>query len=152
VSGLGRTTFYRHFGDRDELLEAVLAEIVEQARQTTAAAAIDPADPGPSIRRMTSAYLEVAFAYGPLIDSLDGASATLDSALESDRSPTKRFLDAARDLGTIRTDMPRRWQQSVMRSVPLTGIQQVAAGYLTRPEAERLVAGTLSSVLLPERS
>jgi AcrR family transcriptional regulator len=149
ASGLGRTTIYRHFPNRDLLLEAVLAEVMASARNVVAAAAVDPSDPVAAIASLSEALLAVGFEYGKLIASRDGESEAFEQAKEAADSPTRIFLTEARELGTIRTDVSLQWQRSLMQAVPLAAIDEVEAGAITRQEARRLVAGTLTSVLLP---
>lgn len=150
ASGLGRTTVYRHFPNRELLLEAVLEEVMASARKVVAEAEADPRDPAAAIEALSGALLTVGFEYGRLISSRDGQSEAFERAKSSEESPTLEFLQSARELGTIRTDIPLRWERAVMQAVPLAAIDDVAAGAISRDEARRLVAGTLTSILVPD--
>lgn len=150
-SGVGRTTFYRHFPNRDELLEAVTEEVMDRARRRAAEATIVAGDPETSIRNLSRALLDVGFEWGPLIASREGASEAFEAAKVSDESPTLIFLDEGRERGELRTDFPRDWMRSLVQAVALTAIEQVAAGDVTRADAYRYAADTLISALLPAR-
>lgn len=149
ASGVGRTTIYRNFEGREDLIEAALAVVIERSQQATAGLDLDPDAPAAAIRELSALHLDLAFRFGPLIRSQDGDSATVEEAKDTDRSPTKAFLVAARRRGSIRTDQPREWQQTVMRTVALTAIGEVEAGAIARRDAYGLVAETLIAILVP---
>jgi AcrR family transcriptional regulator len=149
ASGVGRTTLYRHFESRNELVDAILGEMIERSRRLSAASDPDPADPAGAIRGLSRAHLDMAFLFGSLIEASDGLSPIVEAAKDTDESPTKVFLDRARAAATIRTDQPREWQQTVMRVVTLTAIEEARAGEIARHDAYELVAATLTAILLP---
>ncbi|MFN8113396.1 MAG: TetR/AcrR family transcriptional regulator [Solirubrobacterales bacterium] len=149
ASGVGRTTIYRNFAGREELIEAALGVVIERSQQAAGELELDPADPDATIRSLSTVHLDLAFRFGPLIRSQDGDSPTVEEAKDTDDSPTKVFLDAARELGTIRSDQPREWQQTVMRTVALTAIAEVEAGVIAKEDSYGLVAETLVAILVP---
>ncbi|MEZ5155933.1 MAG: TetR/AcrR family transcriptional regulator [Solirubrobacterales bacterium] len=149
ASGVGRTTLYRHFDTRDELVDAILEEMIERSRRQAAATDPDPEDPATAIRGLSRAHLDMALIFGSLIQARNGLSPVVESAKDTDQSPTKVFLDRARRAGTIRTDQPREWQQTVMQVVTLTAIDEVRAGEIGKDDAYEMVALTLSAILLP---
>jgi AcrR family transcriptional regulator len=149
ASGVGRTTIYRNFAGREDLVEAALAVVIERSQQATGELELDPVNPSAAIRALSIVHLDLAFRFGPLIRSQDGDSPTVEEAKDADGSPTRVFLEAAREIGTIRTDQPRDWQQTVMRTVPLTAIGEVEAGAIAERDAYPLVAETLVAILVP---
>lgn len=150
-SGVGRTTFYRHFGARDDLLEAVTEEVIRRARQRAATITIVAGDPETSIRNLSGSLLDMALDWGPLIATRDGASDALEAAKEAADGPTRSFLDAGRERGELRTDMSCDWMRTVVQAVVLIAIAEIAAGGLPRSDAYRYAADTLISALLPPR-
>jgi AcrR family transcriptional regulator len=149
ASGLGRTTIYRNFEGREDLIEAALAVVIEHSQQAGADLDLDPGAPVATIRELASLHLDLASRFGPLIRAQEGDSATVEEAKDTDLSPTKAFLEAARLRGTIRTDQPREWQQTVMRTVTPTAIGEVTAGAIAERDAPELVAQTLIAILVP---
>ncbi len=148
ASGLGRTTVYRHFPNRELLLEAVLESVMENARRSLAEPEVDPAEPEAAIRTLSDGIMGLGLEYGDLIAKRDGQSAVFEAAKEADGSPTRRFLEQARDRATISTGMSLRWQRSVMQAVPLAAVDEVRAGTIGEDEARRLAGDTLASILL----
>jgi AcrR family transcriptional regulator len=68
---VSRPTVYRHFADREELIDAIRMEVMEQAfeRLDAAAASTDPADV--ALERLIGEVAEIAARY-PLLGSLIG--------------------------------------------------------------------------------
>jgi AcrR family transcriptional regulator len=149
-SGLGRTTFYRHFTNREDLLEAVTGEVMARGRRRAGEAMIVAGDPATSIRNLSAALLDFGVDWGRLIASREGASDALEAAKVVEDSPTLIFLREGRERGDLRTDMPQDWMRSLIQTVVLTSVEQIAAGDITRDDAYRYTADTLISVLLPE--
>ena len=86
ASGVGRTTLYRHFPNRESLLEAVIAEIVDGAREEIAAAVAE-ADPELTIRSLSAASIDLALRFGRLFAASDGASPTYEAFKEDETQP-----------------------------------------------------------------
>lgn len=150
-SGVGRTTFYRHFSSRDGLLEEVTEEILVRARRRAAGATVVAGDPETSIRNLSKALLDVGFEWGRLITSRGGESDALRAARGAEDSPTLAFLEQGRARGDLRSDLPQGWMRAVIPAIVLVAIEQVDAGEITHADAHRYVAATLISVLLPPR-
>jgi TetR/AcrR family transcriptional regulator, mexCD-oprJ operon repressor len=149
-SGVGRTTFYRHFTNREDLLEAVIGEVMARGRRLAGEAKIVAGDPATSIRNLSAALLDFGFDWGPLIASREGESEAFEAAKAAEDSPTLIFLEEGRERGDLRTDMPRDWMRLLIQTVVLTSIEQVATGDITRADAYRYTADTLISALLPD--
>jgi AcrR family transcriptional regulator len=149
ASGVGRTTVYRHFPNRESLLEAVTAEIVDRARQETAAA-IAGRDPEDAIRRLSATSIDLALRFGRLFATRDGVSATYEAYKDDETSPARRFLAAASKRGEIRADMPVGWLRSVIQAVTFTAIDEIGAGSVSEEKAVRLAGDTLVAILLPD--
>ena len=148
ASGVGRTTLYRHFPNRESLLEAVIAEIVGGAREEIAAAVAE-ADPELAIRSLSAASIDLALRFGRLFAARDGASPTYEAFKEDETSPALRFLEAARKRGEIRVDLPVGWLRSVIQAVTFTALDEIEAGIILAEDAERLAGDTLVAILLP---
>ncbi len=150
AAGIGRTTVYRHFKSRDELLEAVIAEVMARARRTLTGAVVAPGEPERSIRNLSAALIGIALTYGRLIASRESDSDAFDAAKVAADSPTWIFLTEALERGEVRADLPQDWLRTVMQTVTLTAVAEVDAGTFGEAEAQRLAADTLVAILLPD--
>ena len=68
---VSRPTVYRHFADREELIEAIRLEVMEQAFERLDAAAASPEPAAAALGRLIGDLAEIAVRY-PLLASLIG--------------------------------------------------------------------------------
>ena len=146
ASGLGRTTVYRHFPNREELIGAVFAEAVAQARAATGAAIAGAEDATGTIQALGETAVEINVGFRRLISAREIGAAVEDAAT-SDRSPLGNYMREARVRGEIRTDMPIHWQLTIMQVLSNEALEEVDAGALELEDAKRLVGETLVSIL-----
>jgi AcrR family transcriptional regulator len=149
ASGLGRTTVYRHFANREALLEAVFFDLLERIRVNIETALANPGDPTQAITTVVSSVFDVGLEYGPLIAQRDAESEAFAVGFNARVAPTSIYLAGAQKRGEIRTDMPISWLLSVITSLTLGAIDEVAGGTLGEDEAKRLVTGTFVSIVVP---
>ncbi len=107
LAGVGVGTVYRHFPNRDALLEALAAERFRQLADELLAAA-DDEDPGAGLRRAMRSSLRymladegIAVAFQSAGDGDVGISATWAEVTHTLAS----LLDRARDGGALRADV-----------------------------------------------
>lgn len=149
ASGLGRTTVYRHFANREMLLEAVFVDLHERIRVAVERALVDPCDPEQAMTAVINVVFDIGLRYAPLIAQREAESTAFDVGMDARKSPTMTYLAAAQKRGAIRTDMPISWLMSVIRTLPLEAIDEVQSGALGEQEAKRLVIGTFLSIIVP---
>lgn len=149
ASGVGRATVYRHFPNRESLLEAATVEILDRSRGELEAAVADR-DPEAAIRGLSATSIDLALRFGRLFATRDGVSAAYEAFKSDESSPARRFLAAARERSQIRTDMPVAWMRSVIQAVTFTALEEIGADALTEDAAIRLAGDTLVSILIPD--
>jgi TetR/AcrR family transcriptional regulator, mexCD-oprJ operon repressor len=147
ASGLGRSTIYRHFADREELLDAVLGKVIERSRERTSAVPVAGRDAADVIRDLAAVLLDDCFAYGPLIANRSTNSRAIQASRESAESAVRRFIEAASESGDIRNDLPVAWLHIAFQSIPMQALDEVRAGRVTEREAHALVGESLVSIL-----
>jgi AcrR family transcriptional regulator len=108
---VSRPTVYRHFADREELLEAIRLEVMEQAFDRLAAAAASTEPAAPALERLIGDLAEIAVRY-PLLASLIGGRPP-GGHPPGVKKPPDRVVDCFKALiargrrdGTLRTDLP----------------------------------------------
>lgn len=148
ASGLGRSTVYRHFPNRESLLEAVIAAIVDGAREEIATA-VAGGGPEAAVRNLSAASISLALRFGHLFAARDGASATYEAFKDDGTSPARRFLEAARERNEIRSDLPVGWLRSVIQAVTFAAIDEIETGTVDEGTAIRLAGDTVVAILLP---
>jgi hypothetical protein len=87
--------------------------------------------------------------WGGLSPPRDGASPTYEAFKDDETSPALRFLEAARERGAIRVDLPVGWMRSVIQAVTFTALDEIQAGIVAADDAEQLAGDTLVAILLP---
>jgi AcrR family transcriptional regulator len=102
---VSRPTVYRHFADREELVEAIRVEVMEQAFERLAAAAASTEPAAAALERLIGEVAEIAARY-PLLGSLIGGKPP------GGRKPPDRVVACFKALiargsrdGTLRTDL-----------------------------------------------
>jgi TetR/AcrR family transcriptional repressor of mexCD-oprJ operon len=102
---VSRPTVYRHFADREELIEAIRLEVMEQAFERLAAAAASTEPAALALERLIGDLAEIAVRY-PLIGSLIGGRPP------GGRKPPDRVVKCFEQLvargrrdGTLRPDL-----------------------------------------------
>ena len=138
-SGVGRTTVYRHFQHREDLIRALFERIIEEARQATTEV-IDRDVPdrqvlhdlGPAIAGIGRRFL---FLQGALHV---GEEVISESTLDPD-DPVRNFLARAQASGSVRADMPLQWMLTVIRTLATGAMAELGAGRVDAAEAGRLL-------------
>ncbi|HWH95776.1 MAG TPA: helix-turn-helix domain-containing protein [Baekduia sp.] len=145
ASGLGRTTVYRHFQRRQDLIDALVGEVVREAGETVAEA----------LREASSAR-ELFCGLGPRIIALGDRYRFLDAhpelrerALGTNESgparPLETYLTDAQQRGEVRGDLPVGWMLTTLRGLGVVAMVEVSAGHLSVEEAGKLVGETCAS-------
>jgi len=142
AAGLGRTTVYRHFESREELIVALFERVIAESQAAL----------GPVIEEGATAA-ETLMALGPVMVAIGqrfrflhghleiGAKVLADSKTIPD-DPVRVFLVEAQAAGTLRADAPLSWMQSLMQSSAMATMDEVHAGNVDPETAGRLLGET----------
>ena len=138
-SGVGRTTVYRHFPHRNDLIRALFLRVVEDAQRVTSeviercdSAAEVLGELGPAIVGIGRRYmfLESQRQYGDEVL----AESTLNP-----EDPVRRFLAEAQRSGEVRTDMPIQWILSSINAMASGAMVELGSGRVDADEAGRML-------------
>jgi len=144
ASGVGRTTVYRHFPNREALVKGLFMRVVNEslAMSWRLVEQDPPADE--LYRRMGREALEITYRYR----FLRAHNELLEPALEEagvglPNDPMMDYLERAQERGELRADMPTRWLFLVAHAVITQAVDQAADGDLDVGRAGELAGETL---------
>src|SRR5690606_34861007 len=129
-AGVGRVTLYGHFGNRAELIDAVVTRAVEEG--DAALDALDlSGDPRDALVRLVRESWLAITRIGALMTA---ASATLSPermlALHArPASRVERLVERGREAGVFRTDLPAPWLVATLHRVMHGAADDIAAGH-----------------------
>jgi AcrR family transcriptional regulator len=92
-SGVARTSFYRHFDDREQLLLALLAEITPQLEEVTAAWNAATGTPQERLRLGIAGLVEVFRRHGRLLRAASDAATHDASVADAYRGMAETFIE-----------------------------------------------------------
>jgi AcrR family transcriptional regulator len=153
ASGLGRTTVYRHFPRRQDLIDALYDEVLRESGQTVREA-IERAD---NARQLLCDLGERVIAIGDRYRFLDAHPELRDRTLsgtgyDQSRDPLQTYLTEAQARGEVRTDLPVSWMLATMRGLAVVAMVEVAAGRVDVEEAGRHVGETCASAFAAQHA
>jgi AcrR family transcriptional regulator len=142
MSGVGRTTLYRRFRTREDLLKAIFQQAIAETTEAVLAAKPDEGDPRDAFRRVIDEFLTIGDKYRVLFQ---------EKSAHSDQIEDKEaFLETLRDLarraqreGAVDPILPVDWVIGSMGALVATAIRLVGTGELARNHAADLVTRTL---------
>lgn len=103
AAGVGRATVYRHFASREALLEALVAEAIDETARRFDEAKLDEVGVQEALARIARAVLTVGDMYAVLVrERVKGDRATMERKL---RAPVRRVFERGRREGTLRDDV-----------------------------------------------
>lgn len=144
AAGLARATLYRHFSNRQELLEAMRAEALVRAADAIAGSELNEGSALDALRRAVDALASLGVRFRALL--IEGAD--LDPAFLHERAkvlaPLHDVVRRGQEAGLIRSDLPAPWVVTAMASMLVAGVRAspgIAAGH---SRVADLVFGTLT--------
>jgi AcrR family transcriptional regulator len=146
ASGLGRTTVYRHFPRRQDLIDALFEEVLRESGET-----VQEAIEHASTARELLCDLGIrVIAIGDRYRFLDAHPELRERTLSGDgdaqgRDPLRTYLSDAQARGEVRRDLPVSWMLTTMRGLAVVAMVEVSAGRMTVEEAGGHVGETCAS-------
>ena len=142
ISGVGRTTLYRHFRTREDLIRAIKDQALEDARAAVVASRLDEGNAEDALRRVIAGFITVGDRYRVLVE--EGLSHEEMHGDDEDLLPELYALVArGQREGTFISTLSPRWILIAMGHLIMAAIEQVQEGELARNHAAATVADTL---------
>jgi AcrR family transcriptional regulator len=163
ASGFGRTTLYRHFPHRDDLVRALYGRVFETAHAIVEAAvesgraawaAGDPADPDADalevLVRTTLDLTDLGEQYRFLGAHRETGQQELEAmAAERGVEPLASYVADGQARGQLRDDLTVTWITDVIHGLTMMGAQHVRNGASSAPELRAMLARTVRGAIGP---
>ena len=150
-SGLGRTTVYRHFASREELVRALFERVVGEAREATIEVLSRDAPLDEILRALGPAFVGI----GRRFQFLDGLRSVGDEVIaESTTDPTdplRAYLTEAQERGEVPASMPIQWILSCINGLAMGTMTEVIAGRIDADAAGARLGEVLARSFAAER-
>jgi len=142
ISGIGRTTLYRHFRTRDDLIQAIKRQAMEDACAAVFASRLDEGNAEDALRRVIAGLISVGDRYRILAEERLSKE---EMHGDKDDLAVELFalVERGQREGTFTSAMSSRWILTAMGHLVMAAIGQVQAGELARNHAATAVADTL---------
>lgn len=152
ASGLGRTTVYRHFPTRGDLVMGLWARVVRDARAITDGLLQARMEPAELFRELAMrTVIDIAHRYRFMDvhrEMREQALAEVEAPDADD--PMLAYLEQAQRDGKLRGDLPIPLLFVMLRGIITLGIDYMVDGHAEPEEAGRYVGETLVAALCVE--
>jgi AcrR family transcriptional regulator len=151
ASGLGRTTVYRHFPRRQDLIDALYEEVLREAAETV----LEAVERAANARELLCDLGGRIISIGDRYRFLDAHPELRERALagrgnEASRDPLYEYLMAAQQRGEVRGDLPVEWMLTTLRGLGVVAMVEISAGRMGVEAAGRHVGETCASAFAPD--
>lgn len=147
-AGLGRVTLYGHFASRPELIDAVVARVIERGEQTLAEVNTE-GDAREALARVIESSWQLVNQSRSVIDAT-AEELSPERIRQLHDSPAARvgsLIERGRREGLFRTDMPTSWQLAVLHQVLHGAAAEIAGHRLDPADAPRIIITTVFTLL-----
>ena len=152
ASGVGRTTVYRHFPNREDLVQALFLRVINETLAMSWRLVEEDPPAADMYRRMGREALAITSRYRFLRAHQDMLeSAMTDAGVGLPNDPMFDYLTRAQERGELRSDMTAQWLFSVAHAVITEAVDQAAEGDLDTERAGELAGETLVAAFVVSR-
>jgi AcrR family transcriptional regulator len=146
ASGLGRTTVYRHFPRRQDLIDALYEEVLHESGQTVRDAIAEATTARALLCDLGARIIAIGDRYRFLDAHPELRERALAGTDDSEgRDPLDEYLTAAQRRGEVRADVPVSWMLTSMRGLAVVAMFEVSAGRMSVEDAGHHVGETCAS-------
>ncbi len=150
ASGLGRTTVYRHFPNREDLLRALFEQLVQEAEGITGRVIEEGGSAEQILRRLAPEMIAVGLRYRFLNAYRELGRAAMQEGKEDEGDPVGLYLVAAQGRGDIRPDVPIQWMMSLVQALSVAAMDDLYAGHFDQATVSGLLGDSLVAALIPD--
>jgi AcrR family transcriptional regulator len=152
ASGVGRTTVYRHFPTREDLIRELFRQIVDESNAMSRALAARDLPVADALRELAREIVGIGQRYRFLHGNPDVRSEMLaDAQANRTEDPFADFLTAAQRLGEVRQDMPIEWLLAMLRGQATAAADAMNDGEYSPERTAELLGQTFVTLFLPSK-
>lgn len=139
-SGVGRTTVYRHFPTRVDLVRALFERVLEEAECVTRDV-IDPDAPAATVLRdLGPALIGIGLRFRYLHGLRQMGDAVIAESTFKPDDPVRVYMTGAAERGEIRPGLPLQWILTMMSAITSATLVEVNADRLDGDRAGQILA------------
>lgn len=142
-SGLGRTTVYRHFPTRNDLVVALFARVIDEAHQVTSAVIDEGRPTAETLRALGPAIIATSDRFRFLHDVRGLGEEIIAASTTDPNRPVRQFVATAQQRGEIDPDLPVQWIVTAVYGLITATASEMNEGRLTVEEAGRILGETM---------
>jgi len=142
AAGIGRATLYRHFPNREDLIDALRDRAGEETEQAIADSRLREDSASDAFARLIAAILKIGDRYAFLL--ADPRRPGFDAEREQRIGvPLLELVERGQAAGEFSRELSPRWLLTVFGAVVVNAVREIEAGFLDRADAPRIVTATL---------
>ena len=143
ISGVGRTTLYRHFKTREDLIRAIHVLAMEEAIAAVRESRLEEGSAEDAMRRLVAALCSIGNKYIVLLAHQPAVVKEMGQSLAEMSGPLYALVQRGQNEGVFKESLSPRWVLSAMGGLVVAAIKLVQQGELARNHAADLVSDTL---------
>jgi AcrR family transcriptional regulator len=143
-SGVGRTTLYRHFKTREDLIRAIQVLALEEVSGAVQASRLEEGPADEALGRLIAALCAIGDKYRVLLSHQNMVMKDMKADISAG-IPLRALVERGQREGAFNPAVPASWILSAMGGLLLAAIKNVHEGEIARNHAAELVTGTLLS-------
>jgi TetR/AcrR family transcriptional repressor of mexCD-oprJ operon len=150
AAGVGRITLYGHFKTRADLVDAVLARVVERA-DAILDATDTSGDPGDALARLVASSWQIVHQFRNILlaSQRELPAGRIRGVHDRILRRVQSIIEQGQRAGTFRRDLPQPWLITTAYSLMHAAAEDVAAGRVKADDAAGLITATLRAAFTP---
>lgn len=148
-TGLGRSTVYRHFPNREALVGGLVDHVVRSAAAEVERIVGSTDDPERVLRETAELNVATGVRYSFLYSQRAISRPVMQELARRGDGPLAGFLARARDRGEVRDDQPVGWMLTLVLTLTLAMLGEVIAGNIDPAEGATALGDSFVAAMVP---
>lgn len=150
AAGLGRVTLYGHFSSRAQLLDAVVAHVIDEGEESLSEVNLE-GDAWEALVRLIRSSWRLVDQARAVVAAAEGElpPARMRQLHDGPAARVEALIDSGRSGGAFRTDLPTWWLVAMLHQILHGAAAEVTAGRLPASDAPGYITATVHALLRP---